>query len=355
MKLVISLSLEFPVLKKILKNSEEVSIIYQNGNLIFLVNHGEAYFLRTHEAFINEETSNMVAHTLPSNILSKLPHNKKGLDTLSIMITDTGLELVLNDMPIQVATKIFNVTFFNNLKTQLAGGKVVSSKWLLWAQQVLRITGDTTITLHKGYISLRGKQGLFIYKDESLDPSLSISFSSWILKRVELKEVKLLQLMSGSMRLTLEDGVEAFTATMNPQTSFIEDFLFIKERFNPQIQLTVSLSDFKEFIQSCRTEGLVLDFGMKALVASSDYGEKVRMPLNNQIKQEFRFKSKDQGEKYKEMIALNDKVKALRITDSGVLRLLSGLDNFLFYPTLGTHIIHYSARCFYLAVDSEVG
>jgi len=354
MKLVISLNLEFPVLRKMLKNSEEMSIIYQNGNLVFLVNHGEAYFLRTYEAFINEEVPHMVAHTLPSNILSKLPHNKNGIDTFSITITDMGFELMLNEMPLQVVTKTFNTTFFNNLKTQLGEGKSLSTKWLPWAQQVLRITGDTIITVHKGHISIRGRQGLYIYLGEDLDPSLSLAFSSWILKRVDLKEVKSLLFMSGSVRLVLEDGSEAFTATMNPQTSFIEDFIFIKSKFRPQIQLTVSLSNFKDFIRSCRTEGLILDLEVKVLVANSDFGEKVRLPLNDQIKQEFRYKSEDSGERYKETLALNEKVKKIKVVDTGILRILSSLNEFTLYPALETHIIKYNTRCYYLPVESEV-
>jgi len=354
MKLVISLSLEYPTLRKILKNSEEVSIIFQDGSLVFLVNHGEAYFLRTYEAYINEDIPNMIAHTLPSNFLSKLPHNKNGIDSLSIIITDMGFELVLNEMPLQVATKTFNATFFNNLKTQLVGGKPVSKKWLIWVQQVLRITGDSIITIHKGYISLKGKQGLYFYHDESLDPTISTSFSSWILKRVDIKEVKSLLLMSGSIRIVLEDSSEAFTATINPQTTFVEDFLFIKNKFNPQIQVTVSLSDFKEFIQSCRTEGLILDLGAKALVASSDYGEKVRLPLNDQIKQEFRYKADDPKEKYKEMTVLNEKVKVIKVVDAGVLRILSTLNDFILYPVLETHIVKFNTRCYYLPGDGEV-
>ena len=201
MKLVINLNLEFSVLKKILKNSEEISFIYQKEKITFIVNHGEIYFIRTYDAYINEEPLNTIAHTLPSNILSRLPTNKKGFDVLTILITNTGVEIILNTLSLQVSSKVFNMTFFNSLKTQLVKGKLLSKKWLLWAQQVLRVTGDTLVTLHKGYVALRGRHGLFIYFDETLDSSLSISFPSSLLKRVDLNEVNTIQLMSGSIRL----------------------------------------------------------------------------------------------------------------------------------------------------------
>jgi len=76
--------------------------------------------------------------------------------------------------------------------------------------------------------------------------------------------------------------------------------------------------------------------------------------LNDQIRQEFKFKNTDPGERYKEMAELTEKVKNVKVSDVGILRILSSLDNFVLFPILSTHIIKYGARCFYLRERDEV-